>query len=434
MMGQCLAKSTGTPTLATTPPWWRCRNPWVARQAYNLTLDECLGFTAGSEGFSIISLYPEPRVYGERFKYGDVCQIPLAPYETIVLQINCSQESHGLPSVGSAIGTQLAVDRADCRLQRFSFQDTGETLGPNWTSLLGTATSAVQVTLDAEVTLAAPCGDLLILCEGAKSLAQSVGQLNVNGTRVQAESIVSDAGWSATLLPRHEHWTFSRVPLQEGKNQITGQLYAASDCSTISVWVWARKPGADFVGSDRLPSPETVSVDGVVLLAPTSVDSLPAATKRMSRPKERIDGIYLDALQPVFVSQGWGQLQKNQSVWEKPMMIAGKRYFRGLGTHAPARIVYRLDGKYHRFQSWVGADGNTNPTVTCEVWIDGAKKWESGLITRTTPAQWIDLDVTGAQKLELVVGDAGNLMADHTDWADAQPALLTRSQRKHFGR
>jgi hypothetical protein len=40
---------------------------------------------------------------------------------------------------------------------------------------------------------------------------------------------------------------------------------------------------------------------------------------------------------------------------------------------------------------------------------------------RDDPARWVDIDVTGAKTLELIVGDGGNGIAcDHADWADAR--------------
>ena len=60
-------------------------------------------------------------------------------------------------------------------------------------------------------------------------------------------------------------------------------------------------------------------------------------------------------------------------------------------------------------------------TITFSVWVDGQKRWESGLMTRADPARRADIDVTAAKTLELVVGDGGNGIAcDHADWADAR--------------
>jgi hypothetical protein len=39
---------------------------------------------------------------------------------------------------------------------------------------------------------------------------------------------------------------------------------------------------------------------------------------------------------------------------------------------------------------------------------------------RETPPTWVDLDVTAARQLELVVSPAGDFAADHADWAEAR--------------
>ena len=132
------------------------------------------------------------------------------------------------------------------------------------------------------------------------------------------------------------------------------------------------------------------------LLEPTDVGALPTDDVKAERPVEQIDGVFMDVLEPASITQGWGTLQRNKSVWEKPMTIAGKQFARGLGTSSQTRIVYALDGGYRRFQSWVGADGATSPSVTFEVWVDGQKKWESGVMRRDDAAKWTDVDVTGA--------------------------------------
>lgn len=172
---------------------------------------------------------------------------------------------------------------------------------------------------------------------------------------------------------------------------------------------------------DILPEPEVLSLDSVPLLDTKTGGSPPIETKHRSRPVERINGVFLDTLQPESATLGWGSLQRNKSVWEKPITIAGRQFRRGLGAHAPSVIKYALDGKYRRFQSWVGADGATAPTITFEVCVDGQKRWESGLMQRDTAAKQVDVDVTNAKTLEMVVGDGGNgNTSDHADWADAR--------------
>jgi hypothetical protein len=261
---------------------------------------------------------------------------------------------------------------------------------------------------------------LLLLLEGDKAPAEPIGKSAINGRPVKPRTASSAGGWSATGLPHHEHWTFVIAPLAAGENRIEYESFVAGDTRLASAWIIAGKPGHPKASVVALPQPERISLGGATLAAPVRIADLSAATATVDRPVERINGVFLDALTPASISQGYGTLQKNQSVWEKPMIIGSRRYQRGLGTHAPSKIVYSLDGKYRRFQTWAGADANTAPTITFEVRVDGVVRWKQGLTTRDTPAAWVDLDITGAKTLELHVGDNGEFSADHADWAEAR--------------
>jgi hypothetical protein len=103
------------------------------------------------------------------------------------------------------------------------------------------------------------------------------------------------------------------------------------------------------------------------------------------------------------------------------LQIRGKQYIRGLCTHANSKIVYDLNGKYSRFQSWVGVDQSVYGSVTFEVYVDGKKKYNSTLVERNNQPRMVDVDVAGGRKLELVVTDGGNgVDGDHADWAQAR--------------
>ena len=212
------------------------------------------------------------------------------------------------------------------------------------------------------------------------------------------------------------------ISLPGRKHQVSLKLLCEDAQVRLSAWVWATKPGGTLPAyPNALPSPETISLNAQPLFSPVDATSVTGLVRRPV-PVEKIDGIFLDALEPVSCVQGWGKLQKNQSVWEKPMTIGSRHFRRGLGTHADSRIVYDIGGSYRRFQSWVGADGAGNaPTITFEVWADGTKRWESGLMNKQSPAKLVDLDVSGAKTLELVVGHgADGTTSGHANWADAK--------------
>ena len=124
-----------------------------------------------------------------------------------------------------------------------------------------------------------------------------------------------------------------------------------------------------------------------------------------------------------FRTAGWGSINKDRSSDGKPITLNDVVYPKGLGTHAASTIVYTLGGQYASFHAAVGVDDETfgNGDVSFEVWLDGVKAFDSGVMTAGSDTQNIDLAIAGANELKLVVtnGVAGGDW-DHADWGDAQ--------------
>lgn len=392
------------------------RNPWIVPQSYPIKID------ATGQELSAVSLYPESRVYARNVGAGDTIEVPVAPYETLVLDIGPRQPDEGLPEASHLLANRVRASVTKKETSRVEFDGPQEAFGPDWTSPVDSIARGTGFHLEGEVAVDAPDAELLILLEGTVPPVAPICHLAVNGKEAVVTPTGSDTGWGASGMAKREHWLFLRAPLPAGNSAVSLDLIVDGN-ARISAWVWATKPGSAAAGllPDSLPEPELISLGSAPLLEPVDASSVSGSVTRKPRSIERIDGIFLDSLEPVSVTQGWGTLQKNRSVWEKPLTIAGTRYVRGLGTHAPSRIVYALDGKYRRFQCWAGADYATGPSVTFEVIVDGKKAFESGLMKRDDAARRVDVDITGAKTLELIVGDGGNgIMSDHADWADAR--------------
>jgi len=251
------------------------RNPWIAPQSYQFKLDESLGFSPAAKSLSAVSLYPEPRLYAGNLKFGDTLEVALAPYETVVLSLNTDQRLSDIPRAASSIRSQLTVTACKHQLQRIAIPQSGTVGGPDWTRRLGGVASAVRLTCDANIRVTAPQAELLILDEGKGTSPTPVGRLTVGGRAVNMDEVSSDAGWSATVLPHHEHWTFLRASLAGGDNTISLEQFVGDDCTRISAWICATKPGNSSKYPNALPQPESLSLDGVALMTPTDVASLP---------------------------------------------------------------------------------------------------------------------------------------------------------------
>ncbi|MFN8556294.1 MAG: NPCBM/NEW2 domain-containing protein [Dehalococcoidia bacterium] len=138
---------------------------------------------------------------------------------------------------------------------------------------------------------------------------------------------------------------------------------------------------------------------------------------------------YLSDWTWVAMTNGWGPVEKDRSNNDLPagdgrtITLNGVTYAKGLGTHAPSDIRYAINGGCTSFLADVGVDDEVGAggSVVFQVWADGVKLYDSGVMTGTTATRAVVVDLTGRNELRLVVTDAGNgLDSDHGDWADAR--------------
>ncbi len=106
-----------------------------------------------------------------------------------------------------------------------------------------------------------------------------------------------------------------------------------------------------------------------------------------------------------------------------PLRIADTVYQKGLGLHANAELVVRLNGRYRWFAADVGVlpvdqDGGT---VTFQVDVDGRRVFDSGVVRQGEAARAVRVPVDDAQVLTLRVTDAGDgILNDAANWGNAR--------------
>ena len=402
------------------------RNPWVLPATLRIELRG--SGLATTERLAAVALYPERGTMAPRVQATDILVVDLAPYETKVIELAPPRQPLPPPLEKGPVSSVRVQSVERCQLK---IQTAGPRFGTNFTRVLDGEGPFLRVRFAASAQ-AAPglTPQLLLLVEGKDVVSAPLGHLTVrragepagSGKPLPFRAVSSETGWRATGAPTPEHWLWCIADCPADASQIEGEFIVSDASQQISAYLVDRKEigwqPQEKPANGALPPPEFAYKSGVELFKARLAADLPVITE--DQPVERVTGVYLDVLRPLSVRQGWGQLQTNQSVWEKPLTLGGKRFVRGLGTHAPSRILYALDGKYRRFTAWAGADQATGPTITMAVRVDGKQPWESSLLTRESPAQCVEVDLTGARQLELMVGDGGNgLGADHADWADA---------------
>lgn len=179
--------------------------------------------------------------------------------------------------------------------------------------------------------------------------------------------------------------------------------------------LWARAYVGNFTNSFTANVPGQ-GVQFVKIAFGSTVPIPPAATNYLS------DLPWLsDIISPVI------PVQLDQAGSITPITLHGETYNKGLGMIANTRISYFLGGAASRFISDIGVDDYAGPflgEVIFQVFADGTKLYDSGVMTTQTPTQTIDVDITGKNVLTLLTltNDAG--INSYGDWAGARVVML----------
>ena len=120
--------------------------------------------------------------------------------------------------------------------------------------------------------------------------------------------------------------------------------------------------------------------------------------------------------------QGFGHLSDGLSVDGGPLRLAGLDHDRGLGSHAPARMVLAVPtGGKHTFSGTCGVDDETagRGSLHCAVAAGGRVLASSPLLVGSGTPWYFLVDISGYQAIELLLDDGGDGMHfDHGDWVN----------------
>jgi alpha-galactosidase len=239
------------------------------------------------------------------------------------------------------------------------------------------------------------------------------------GTAVTVRTTATNSGRLPALLVRNglavpDGWTVQATSRRSS-------VLLGSNRSLTTTWT-VQVPAGVEPGSYDLTATTTYAPEDSVSRNTVQVDVL-STTPPPSGTSYLSDVPWLRA------ENGYGPVEKDTSNGESatgdghPITIGGAVYKKGLGAHAPSSIEYYTAKKCTSVTADVGVDDekSANGSVTFEIWADGTKVADSGLLTTADPAKRLTADVTGATFVRLVVTDGGNgIDSDHGDWADAR--------------
>src|SRR3989442_988863 len=182
--------------------------------------------------------------------------------------------------------------------------------------------------------------------------------------------------------------------------------------------LWARADRGSFANQYSV----SVSAHGMALLGVVGTDS-PVS-----------DGFLSD--QPwTYMANEQGPVERNSSnggggAGDGGMLtLNGVPYLRGFGGHAPSALEFRPNGSCQTFTAEVGVDDEvgTLGSVLFQVWGDGQKLYEGGVMTGETPTENVNVSIAGIRSLRLQIVSVDSTADDHADWANPRIACADRS-------
>jgi hypothetical protein len=400
------------------------RNPWI--QEAEFMLPEVPALPEGAAAWQLRMIYPR-RAWLPAIPSGTFPALRLGPYETLMFEavpVTAAAEPTPVPAAPEV--TWTPTDQA--ALQRIIYEGDEPPLGPSWTALDGTGGEEQWVfEFSGELSVEqARAAELCFLCQGPPEVAGIRCTLTIDGEETPLTVSASKDGFGATGVGHKEHWIWFTAPAPLGRHTLA--VKAELPTPDLRVGWYARgtvdAPGSAAGFEDGVQFPVYKAEEAPWSRTLHSLSMRPRraeAPRTLPRRVERIDGIYLDALDWQEATAGWGEVRRNRSIMDQPMTLGGKTFLRGLGAHAVSRISYVLPEGYAAFAATIGKDQEVpGGSVVFVVELDGREAFRSPVMRTETPAIDINLPLDGAQKLTLIVEDAGDtIAADHADWANA---------------
>jgi hypothetical protein len=195
-----------------------------------------------------------------------------------------------------------------------------------------------------------------------------------------------------------------------------------------SRFVVGMRDGSIFYVAHVVASAERVTLElsGGRRLAGSSVDEIALL--------QSLDGrfVYLSDLEPAdyrhvpYLDIQW-PYKRDLNVLGEPPIVGNQRYLKGLGMHSAARLTYKLERQYKRFDAEVAIDDSAHErgSVVFGVYVLRDAKWQPALTSEVVRGgdapKNVSVNVADADAMTLVVdyADRGDEL-DHADWLDTR--------------
>jgi endo-alpha-N-acetylgalactosaminidase len=142
------------------------------------------------------------------------------------------------------------------------------------------------------------------------------------------------------------------------------------------------------------------------------------------------DDLYLSDKIAASARQGWKTLGRDRSVAGGFIQLGDTIYLRGLGTHAPARIVYDIPEGFTTFEAIAGIDASADGKGSAKIIIelDGQRAFETPELTGSTPPLPLNIPLQDARRVTLICDPSRDgQKSDHVSLALARLSRVASS-------
>lgn len=215
-------------------------------------------------------------------------------------------------------------------------------------------------------------------------------------------------------------------------NKVAGKDFTGFDAALVEAYESALAAARAILADENLSEAENAQVQAALQTLQNAYDALLDTV----REPEGQEFDWVSALTPSYSKVGYGSLGIDKTVsGSGTLKLGGVSYERGLGAHAPAELIYDLDGKYQFFHAVVGIDdtrvANTNlGTVQFQVFIDDETEpaFESSVMGTNAAPEVINLPLDETnKKLRIVILTPGG--KNTNDWTDVADAKLYLNEK-----
>jgi hypothetical protein len=248
------------------------RNPWIKPSTYPLKLPISLNEVTGDQPLNIVSLYPEVRTYAQDLVPGGLIDIPLAPYETIVLSIGTRQPGSEEALEPGKMQQIITVNYSKHTLRWEKGKPSKVELAPD-DEPNEVSSDYYKLDLDISLEIRGLQADILIFLEGDSAIPPLSSSAVIDGAPSTFLCSRSEDGWTASTLPAVEHWLILQAPILGGKHKVQITAAISQSVKQLSAWCWATRPGqlSQIDDPDVLPQPERISLEAAALIEPMEI-------------------------------------------------------------------------------------------------------------------------------------------------------------------